>query len=407
MRERFAKLGIAGGRRFVSGDLPPDILQAVKDGMADAWAEFGAFKTSDVDTGKVTSGDLFGTRAYLRNNYLYRMAGAVLGIYGNSREEAMYPAYFVDSAGTKLDGSSKSYVLRFPPGAFPPVGAFWSLTLYELPASLLSANPLNRYLINSAMLPNLKRDADGGVTLHIQHESPGAEMDSNWLPAPAGPFFLIMRLYQPKPEALDGSWKQPPLVSAELKPAAVASPLVEVTPETYIRAESDRSFLNIQALASGINRFYHVRAPTPLDQQTVVRMNRDTLYSAAIVDTAKGASITIPKVPPGRFLSVLVVDNDHYAPAVFYEPGKHALPNDTKYVLVAVRTQLFNPDDPAEVAHVNAIQDQLVIEAAAPIRSHPRYGTRNSLNALTRQYELEFEAVPKLEGHDGAARHGQ
>ena len=100
---------------------------------------------------------------------------------------------------------------RFAPDELPPVNAFWSLTLYELPASLLSANPLNRYLINSAMLPNLRKDADGGVTLYIQHESPGAAQEPNWLPAPPGPFFMAMRLYWPKPEALDGRWKAPPL----------------------------------------------------------------------------------------------------------------------------------------------------------------------------------------------------
>ena len=80
------------------------------------------------------------------------MSGAVLGIYGNSKEEAIYPVYFVDAANQKLDGANR-YTLRFAPGQLPPVNAFWSLTMYELPASLLFANPLNRYLINSPMLP--------------------------------------------------------------------------------------------------------------------------------------------------------------------------------------------------------------------------------------------------------------
>ena len=112
----------------------------------------------------MTSGDLFGTREYLKNNYLYRMAAAVLGIYGNSKQEAMYPVYAVDADGQTLDGANR-YTLRFAPGQLPPVNAFWSLTMYELPASLLVANPLNRYLINSPMLPQFKRDADGGLTL--------------------------------------------------------------------------------------------------------------------------------------------------------------------------------------------------------------------------------------------------
>ncbi len=217
MRERFATLGIAAGRSFKPSDLSPELLQAVRDGMADAWAEFGAFKTREVDTLKVGSGDVFGARDYLKNNYLYRMAGAVLGIYGNTKEEAMYPVYTVDSAGEKLDASAKSYALRFAPGQLPPVNSFWSLTLYELPASLLSANPLKRYLINSPMLPDLKRDADGGLTLHVQHASPGPERESNWLPAPNGPFWTVLRLYWPKPEALNGAWTQP-----KLEPKVVA-----------------------------------------------------------------------------------------------------------------------------------------------------------------------------------------
>jgi hypothetical protein len=181
--------------------------------MADAWATFKTFKETELDTGKKTSADAFGTRALLKGNYLNRMSGAVLGIYGNSRQEAIYPAYFVDSRKQALDGSNR-YTLRFAPGQLPPVNAFWSITMYELPASLLYANTLNRYLINSSMLPNLKRDADGGITLHVQNESPGKDKEANWLPAPKGPFFVAMRLYWPKPEALDGKWKAPPLVRA-------------------------------------------------------------------------------------------------------------------------------------------------------------------------------------------------
>jgi hypothetical protein len=83
--------------------------------------------------------------------------------------------------------------------------------MYELPASLLYANPLNRYLINAPMLPSLQRDAEGGITLYIQHGTPSGDKVSNWLPAPSGPFIVVMRLYWPKPEAYDGTWKNPPL----------------------------------------------------------------------------------------------------------------------------------------------------------------------------------------------------
>ena len=122
---------------------------------------------------------------------------------------------FGQYADALLDASRNRYALRFAPDQLPPVNAFWSLAMYELPSRLLVANPLNRYLINSPMLPDLKRDDDGGVTLYIQHDSPGKDKESNWLPAPSGPFLMFLRLFWPKPEALDGKWKQPPLQRAE------------------------------------------------------------------------------------------------------------------------------------------------------------------------------------------------
>jgi hypothetical protein len=122
----------------------------------------------------------------------------------------MYPVYRIDGTGQTLEGA-KRYRLRFAPGQMPPVNAFWSLTMYGLPKSLLVDNPINRYLINSPMLPQLVRDADGGLTLYIQNESPGKGLEPNWLPAPKGPFAMYMRLYWPKEAAMDGTWKAPTL----------------------------------------------------------------------------------------------------------------------------------------------------------------------------------------------------
>ena len=136
------------------------------------------------------------------------MAAAVLGIWGNSEAEAIYPSYAVDADGQPLDGAHK-YTLRFEPGQLPPVNSFWSLTMYELPESLLVANPLDRYLLNSPMQADFVRDDDGGVTLYLQHDSPGKALEPNWLPAPAGPFYTVLRLYWPKQAALDGSWEAP------------------------------------------------------------------------------------------------------------------------------------------------------------------------------------------------------
>jgi hypothetical protein len=210
MMARFAQLGVGAGQTFDTHAASPEVQQAIRDGMADAWRQYDAMEKK-MASGERTSADVFGTRAYLRNRFLYRMVGAVDGIYGNSKEEAIALEYLVDSNGEALDAAGHRYVLRFAPDQLPPVNAFWSLTMYELPARLLVANPIKRYLINSSMLPDLKRDADGGLTIHLQHQSPGTEKESNWLPAPNGPFFMALRLYWPRPEALEGRWTKPPL----------------------------------------------------------------------------------------------------------------------------------------------------------------------------------------------------
>ncbi|MDB5552044.1 MAG: putative cell envelope protein [Rhizobium sp.] len=213
LMDRFAKIGVVAGQPFDPAKLSPEMKNAIEQGMGDAWADLAALQKR-VNAGEVTSGDMFGTRDYLKNNYLYRMGAAVLGIYGNSKQEAMYPVYAIDSDGKKLDGANK-YTVHFSADQLPPVHAFWSLTMYNLPQSLLVANPINRYLLNSPMSPNFARDADGGLTFHVQHESPGKDKEANWLPAPEGPFFIAMRLYWPKQEALDGKWKQPPMTKAQ------------------------------------------------------------------------------------------------------------------------------------------------------------------------------------------------
>jgi hypothetical protein len=127
----------------------------------------------------------------------------------------MYPITRNNSNGQTLDGSKHNYTLTFPKGQQPPVNAFWSLTVYDGKTQLLIENPINRYLVNSPMLPAMKTNADGSLTLYIQNKSPGADKEANWLPAPNGPIYLVMRLYWPKTEAPsilppgEGTWKPP------------------------------------------------------------------------------------------------------------------------------------------------------------------------------------------------------
>lgn len=212
---RFARLGIGPGKPFPAQELAPEIKKAIEEGIAAVWQEDFAAFMKRVNAGDVTSGDLFGAREFLKNNYLYRFAGAKLGLFGNSREEALYPPYFVDAQGDKLDAAKHAYLLRFEKGELPPAGAFWSFTMYDGRTQLLVANPLKRYLLNSTMLDSFHYGADGSLTFYVQKDSPGADREANWLPAPDGPFYCIMRLYLPQPAVINGQWRQPPLQRVE------------------------------------------------------------------------------------------------------------------------------------------------------------------------------------------------
>ncbi len=167
---------------------------------------------------------------------------------------------------------------------------------------------------------------------------------------------------------------------------------VHVDVDNFVRAETDRMFAGLAAAAGGSNRWRHVREPAPLDEQTVIRLNRDTLYSSAVVDISQGAALTIPDAGD-RYLSVMIVNQDHYVNAVLHEPGTHELTPDrygTPWVLVAVRT-LVDPGDPADVAAVAAIQDAFILSIPSTASfAHPEYdaasldSTRDALLELSR-----------------------
>ena len=218
LRAKFATVGIEAGKPFDLAKLSEmqkgELGLAVKEG-------YEAIEKQKDSIGKDINGwnvgAAFGNRAFYNGNYLLRAGSALAGIYGNDAIEAMYPQAKAGSDGQPLDASKHNYTVTFAAGQFPPVNAFWSVTMYDGKTQLLIQNPINRYLINSPMLPGLKKNSDGSLTIYIQKDAPSADKKANWLPAPDGPIYVVMRLYWPKdtpPSILppgSGSW-QPPVI---------------------------------------------------------------------------------------------------------------------------------------------------------------------------------------------------
>src|SRR5437763_3497921 len=215
IREKLARLG---GLAALSQEQKAAVMAGVKEGEAKVkqYLEFGQ---KNINGWKV--GSLFGDSAFYNGDRLKRAAAAQAGIYGNDAAEAMYPMTKTLADGEALDGSKHNYTLTFAKDQFPPVNAFWSVTMYDGKTQLLIKNPINRYLINSPMESNMKKNADGSLTLYIQKASPGADKEANWLPAPNDLIYLVMRLYWPKTEPPsilppgEGTWKPPALVMAK------------------------------------------------------------------------------------------------------------------------------------------------------------------------------------------------
>jgi hypothetical protein len=216
VRARIARIGIGPGQTFDFKNLSPEQKAAVVEGMKAGDEKVDRFLVSGVkNVNGWNIGSFFGDQAFFKGNWLMRAAAAKGGLYGNDAVEAVYPFTRTDATGAPLDGSKHNYTITFPAGQFPPVNAFWSVTMYDGKSQLLIKNPINRYLINSPMLPNMKKNADGSLTLYIQKDSPGKDKESNWLPAPNDLIYLVMRLYWPKTEppsilpAGEGTWKPP------------------------------------------------------------------------------------------------------------------------------------------------------------------------------------------------------
>jgi hypothetical protein len=208
---RMKRIGIEPGKAFDVAKLDGATRKAIDDAPAAAQKlmEWKIPTLARVANNWSMNTDTMGVYG---NYYLKRAIVTQVGLGANLPEDAVYPLNLGDESGKPLDGANK-YVVRFGKNEIPPVDAFWSITLYD-PEGFQVANSINRFAVSSWM--PFKYDADGSLTLFIQNESPGSERESNWLPAPKGPFNLTMRLYAPKSEALTGRWNPPPVSAREV-----------------------------------------------------------------------------------------------------------------------------------------------------------------------------------------------
>jgi hypothetical protein len=202
MLDRLAKLGLRPGRPFDWSALPVEISAAIEAGV-----EAGKRAIERPPPGREENGWQYFQHdgEALDGDYLQRARIANFALGLAHPEDAIFPLTAVDSNGARLNGAHR-YVLRFPPGGLPPVGALWSLALYDMD-QLLVENPLDRYALGSR--DNLELGADGGLEIAIQHEQP--DDSANWLPAPDGDFNLMLHLYWPEREVLEGRWRIPPV----------------------------------------------------------------------------------------------------------------------------------------------------------------------------------------------------
>jgi hypothetical protein len=204
---RFAAVGIAPGEEFDPKSLDPAVASVVEGAAKAGQARLMEEAKKQHGTSQNGWDILPSNTANFGTDYTWRAVVALVGLGANIPQDAIYPHALVDSSGQPLSGANR-YLIRFPKGQLPPVNAFWSITMYNAKQAFVQ-NPIGRYAIGDR--DRLKTAPDGSVTIYVQHDSPGKDKESNWLPAPADSFNLFMRLYWPSQAIIDGTWKPPPV----------------------------------------------------------------------------------------------------------------------------------------------------------------------------------------------------
>lgn len=309
LRERFARIGIGPGKDVPAKEFTPEQKAAIGDGIRQALAKIE--KTAASVGTRVNGwqiGAAAGSRDFYNGDWALRAAAAKLGIYGNSQAEAVYPYTRNDLNGIALDGSKHTYQMTFASGQLPPVNAFWSITMYDGSTQLLIDNPVNRYLINSPMLPNLKQNADGSLTFYIQHESPGADKESNWLPAPNGPMFIAMRLYWPKTEPPSvyplgkGTWQPPGIVPVRNLNALKVNHIGDKSVENVVRTDDRYGHDGLFQGPRGWVYWNYLEYPKPIQNPNLWPDTQSTYFIGQLAMPA-GTTLTFRgRYPHARYL---------------------------------------------------------------------------------------------------------
>ena len=209
--QQLASIGLEAGKPWQPEKLDSATRAALQKGIEQALAEMKKLSEGGVDAGK-----FFGSRQEVGTNYMDRAMGVYMGIFGNVPKVSVYLSMPADADGQPLDGSKAAYTLTFPKGQLPPVKYFWSITMYSIPERFLVENPIKRYSVGSST-PGMKTAADGSLVIYVSAKSPGKDKESNWLPAPNGTFWTVLRNYGPDDSIINGTYRQPDYVAKPLK----------------------------------------------------------------------------------------------------------------------------------------------------------------------------------------------
>ena len=318
LREKFARIGIGPGKKVQPKELPPEMRAALGDAVRAAFAKIGETAGS---VGTLVNGwqigSAAGSRDFYKGNWALRAAAAKLGIYGNSEAEAVYPFTRNDANGIVLDGSKHTYQMTFAAGQLPPVNAFWSITMYDGRTQLLIDNPIKRYLINSPMLPELRKNPDGSLTVYVQKSSPGKDKESNWLPAPDGPMFVVMRLYWPKTEAPSvyplgkGAWKPPAMLAVRNLDAIDVTRFGDKSLENFIRTDQRYGHDGLFQGPRGWGYWNHLEYPKPIQDPNLWPDTQSTYFLGRLAIPA-GSSVTLDfTYPRARYFQFALYRWEH------------------------------------------------------------------------------------------------